>query len=49
VHVVDYRDAQFTKAPEVLRATVPDGLDKSEAARAELRAKGMDGAPQKSP
>jgi len=42
VQVVDYADVQFTKAPEVLRAMVPGGLDKSEAARAELRAKRMD-------
>ena len=41
VEVVDYRDVQFTKAPEVLRALVPDGLEKSESARGELRAKGL--------
>ena len=41
VEVVDYRDIQFTKAPEVLSALVPDGLEKSEAAREELRAKGL--------
>src|ERR687888_1028135 len=41
VEVVDYRDIQFTKAPEVLRALVPDGLEKTEAAREELRAKGL--------
>ena len=41
VQVVDYRDVQFTKAPEVLRALVPDGLEKSESAREELRAKGL--------
>jgi catechol 2,3-dioxygenase-like lactoylglutathione lyase family enzyme len=41
VEVVDYRDVQFTKAPEVLRALVPDGLEKSDSAREELRAKGL--------
>jgi lactoylglutathione lyase len=41
VEVVDYRDIQFTKAPEVLRALAPDGLEKTEAAREELRAKGL--------
>jgi catechol 2,3-dioxygenase-like lactoylglutathione lyase family enzyme len=42
VEVVDYREVQFTKAPEVLLALVPEGLEKSEAAREELRAKGLD-------
>jgi catechol 2,3-dioxygenase-like lactoylglutathione lyase family enzyme len=41
VEVVDYRDVQFTKTPTVLDALVPDGLEKSEAAQAELRAKGL--------
>ena len=41
VQVVDYRDVQFTKAPEVLRAQGLEGLEKSEKARAELRAKGL--------
>ena len=41
VEVVDYRDVQFTKAPEVLRALASDGLEKSESAREELRAKGL--------
>ena len=41
--VVDYRDVQFTKAPEVLNAMVPGGLEKSESAKAELRAKGLGG------
>jgi lactoylglutathione lyase len=41
VEVVDYRDIQFTKAPEILRALAPDGLEKTEAAREELRAKGL--------
>ena len=41
VEVVDYRDVQFTKAPEVLRALAPDGLEKSDSALEELRAKGL--------
>ena len=41
VEVVDYRDVQFMKAPEVLRALAPDGLEKSESALEELRAKGL--------
>lgn len=41
VQVVDYRDVQFTKAPEVLRSLMPEGLEKSDAALAELRAKGI--------
>jgi hypothetical protein len=41
IQVVDYRDVQFTKAPEVLGALVPGGLEKSESALAELEAKGM--------
>lgn len=40
VQVVDYREIQFTKAPEVLRAIGLE-LEKSERARAELRAKGI--------
>jgi lactoylglutathione lyase len=43
VQVVDYRDIQFTKAPEVLRAMGADELPKSEEAREELRRKGIDG------
>jgi catechol 2,3-dioxygenase-like lactoylglutathione lyase family enzyme len=39
--VVDYRDVQYTKAPEVARAMGVDGLAKSEQALAELRAKGI--------
>ena len=41
VQVVDYRDVQFTKAPEVARAM---GIDpsKRESALAELRAKGIE-------
>ena len=41
VQVVDYRDVQFTKAPEILRGMGLDGLDKSERAQAELREKGL--------
>jgi lactoylglutathione lyase len=39
--VVDYRDVQFTKAPEVLRGMGLDGLEKSEQAVTELREKGL--------
>jgi lactoylglutathione lyase len=41
VQVVDYRDIQFTKAPEILRGMGLEGLEKSEAALEELRAKGL--------
>jgi lactoylglutathione lyase len=41
IQVVDYRDIQFTKAAEVLRAQGLDGLEKSERALEELRAKGI--------
>ena len=41
VQVVDYRDIQFTKAPEVLRALGIDELPKTESAREELRRKGI--------
>lgn len=41
VQVVDYRDIQFTKAPEVLRGMGLEGLGKRERALAELRAKGL--------
>ena len=40
IQVVEYRDIQFTKAPEVLRAMGLD-LRKSEAARRELEQKGI--------
>jgi catechol 2,3-dioxygenase-like lactoylglutathione lyase family enzyme len=43
VQVVDYRDIQFTKTPEVLSAMKLDGLDKSEAARREIRERGLGG------
>ena len=39
--VVDYRDIQFTKAPRVLEGMGLDGLEKSERALGELRAKGL--------
>jgi lactoylglutathione lyase len=41
VEIVGYADVQFTKAPDVLTGMGLDGLDKSEAAREELRAKGL--------
>jgi lactoylglutathione lyase len=41
VQVVDYREIQFLKAPEVLRVLGVDGLEKTERAREELRAKGV--------
>jgi catechol 2,3-dioxygenase-like lactoylglutathione lyase family enzyme len=41
IQVVDYRDVQFTKTPEVLQAMGLDGLEKSESAIAELREKGV--------
>ena len=40
VQVVEYRDVQFTKAPEVLRGMGLE-LEKSERALEELRAKGV--------
>ena len=42
VEVVAYEDVQFTKAPEILRGMGLDGLAKTEQAREELRAKGLD-------
>jgi lactoylglutathione lyase len=41
VQVVDYRDIQFTKTDEILRGMGLDGLEKSESALEELRAKGV--------
>ena len=41
VEIVDYRDIQFTKAPEALRALGAGGLEKTGAAKDELRRKGM--------
>lgn len=39
--IVEYRDVQFTKADGVLRGMGLDGLEKTEAARAELAKKGL--------
>lgn len=39
--VVDYRDIQFTKTPRILSGMRLAGLEKSERALAELRAKGL--------
>jgi lactoylglutathione lyase len=41
VQVVDYREIQFLKAPEVLRALDAEGLEKTERALGELRSKGI--------
>jgi catechol 2,3-dioxygenase-like lactoylglutathione lyase family enzyme len=41
VQVVDYRDIQFTKDPAVLRAMGIARLEKTPAAREELRQKGL--------
>ncbi len=41
IQIVDYSDVQFTKADNMLRAMGLDGLEKSESALAELRAKGI--------
>jgi lactoylglutathione lyase len=41
VQVVEYSEIQFTKSPEVLSGMGLDGLEKSEDALAELRAKGL--------
>jgi catechol 2,3-dioxygenase-like lactoylglutathione lyase family enzyme len=41
LQVVDYREIQFTKAPEILAAMGHGGLEKTEAAREELRTKGV--------
>jgi len=43
VQVVDYRDIQFTKTPEVLAAMSLDGLGKTEAAQREIRDRGLAG------
>ena len=43
VQVVDYREIQFTKAPEIVRGMGLEHLEKSEQARAELREKGLAG------
>ena len=41
VEVVEYRDIQFTKAPEVLRAMKFSHLEKSDEARKQLADKGI--------
>ncbi len=41
LEIVDYRDVQFTKTPEVLRGMGLAGIEKSASARAELEAKGL--------
>jgi predicted enzyme related to lactoylglutathione lyase len=41
VQVVGYEDVQFTKAPEILRGMGLVGLEKTEQAVEELRAKGL--------
>lgn len=41
VQVVDYREIQFTKAPEILHGMGLGGLAKSERALAELNEKGL--------
>jgi lactoylglutathione lyase len=43
IQVVDYRDVQFTKTDDVLKAMGLAGLEKSESALRELRAKGITG------
>ena len=43
VQVVDYRDVQFTKTPEILGGMGLDDLDKSDSALEELREKGLSG------
>jgi lactoylglutathione lyase len=46
LQVVDYRDIQFSKAPEVLRGMGLAALEKRESAIAELRDKGLAGEPR---
>jgi lactoylglutathione lyase len=41
IQIVDYRDVQFTKTQDVLRAQGLEGLEKSERALSELREKGI--------
>jgi lactoylglutathione lyase len=43
IEIVDYRDVQFTKAPGILAALAPEGLEKTAAAREELARKGLAG------
>ena len=42
LQVVDYREVQFTKTPAILAGMGFDGLEKTDGAHAELRAKGLD-------
>ncbi len=41
IEIVDYRDVQFTKAPGVLHGMGLEGLEKSDEALEDLRAKGL--------
>jgi lactoylglutathione lyase len=41
IQVVDYRDVQFSKTPEILSGMGLEALEKSERALAELREKGL--------
>jgi len=41
VQVVDYREIQFTKAPEIARGMGLNGIEKTERAKAELREAGL--------
>jgi lactoylglutathione lyase len=41
IQAVDYREIQFTKAPEIAKAMGIDGLEKTERAKAELRDRGL--------
>jgi len=43
IEIVDYRDVQFTKAPAVLSVLAQEGLEKTDAARAEMARKGLGG------
>jgi catechol 2,3-dioxygenase-like lactoylglutathione lyase family enzyme len=43
LEIVDYREVQFSKTDAVLSGMGLDGLEKSDAARAELRDKGLGG------
>jgi lactoylglutathione lyase len=43
IQVVDYREIQFTKTPDVLKAMGLEGLGKSDSARRELRERGLSG------
>ena len=43
VEIVDYRDIQFTKAPAILAALAPEGLEKSPTVLEELARKGLAG------